>query len=54
MSIECAMVYIAVSVYGAWAAYHLGQAKVYSEWKIWLEEVYRKLKDEEADHDFMH
>lgn len=49
VSIECAIVYIAVSVYGAYAAYQLGQAKVCGEWKLWLEEVYRKLEDEEAE-----
>ena len=51
MSIECAIVYIAVSVSGAYAAYQLGRAQVYGEWKLWLEEELRKMKDEEVSRD---
>ncbi len=54
MSIECAVVYIAVSVSGAYAAYQLGRAQVLGEWRLWLEEVYRKLEDEEVRHDSVH
>ena len=46
VSIECAIVYIAVSVSGAYAAYQLGRAQVLGEWKLWLEEVYKKLGDD--------
>lgn len=46
MSIECAIVYIAVSVSGAYAAYQLGRFEVYRERKLWLEEVYKKLGDD--------
>lgn len=49
MSIECAIVYIAVSVSGAYAAYQLGRAQVLGEWRLWLEEVYKKLEDRGAE-----
>lgn len=37
------------SVSGAYAAYQLGRFEVYSEWKLWLEEVYKKQGDKEAE-----
>ena len=49
MSIECAIVYIVVSACGVYVAYQLGRAQVYGEWKLWLEEELRKMKDEEVD-----
>lgn len=54
MSIECAIVYIVVSACGVYVAYQLGRAQVYGEWKLWLEEELRKMKDEEVSHDSVH
>ena len=49
MSAGGAILYIAVSLAGTLAAYHLGQFKVYSEWKRWLEEVQKKLEEDDED-----